>query len=162
MKSSYLKNVALLFFLWWPDKIRQFSWTKLILKLSFPTTIPKASTKSNSVCPIGIHPHDAKSWDEETYSELKDAARWEPFIFHQNMIKKNLMMSSPPNRLENNMTRCAECVAIGECGLDFNRNFSPPEVQIEVFEKQVALYSSKFTATFVNWKYWTQWRLLCN
>ena len=35
------------------------------------------------------------------------------------------------------MIRCAECVAIGECGLDFNRNFSPPEVQIEVFEKQV-------------------------
>ena len=54
------------------------------------------------------------------------------------------------------MTRCAECVAIGECGLDFNRNFSPPEVQIEVFEKQVALYFSNFTATFVNMKYWTQ------
>ena len=30
-------------------------------------------------------------------------------------------------------------MAIGECGLDFNRNFSPPEVQIEVFEKQVIL-----------------------
>jgi len=57
----------------------------------------------------GIHPHDAKSWDEETYAEIKDAAR------------------------------CTECVAIGECGLDFNRNFSPPEVQVEVFEKQVAL-----------------------
>ena len=37
------------------------------------------------------------------------------------------------------MSRCAECVAIGECGLDFNRNFSPPEVQIEVFEKQVII-----------------------
>ena len=29
-------------------------------------------------------------------------------------------------------------MAIGECGLDFNRNFSPPEMQIEVFEKQVS------------------------
>merc|ERR1712042_121291 len=35
----------------------------------------------------GIHPHDAKSWDEETYNELKEAAR------------------------------CTECVAIGECEL---------------------------------------------
>jgi TatD DNase family protein len=34
----------------------------------------------------------------------------------------------------------AECVAIGECGLDFNRNFSPPDVQLDVFEKQVKLY----------------------
>jgi TatD DNase family protein len=57
----------------------------------------------------GIHPHDAKSWEEDTYSELESVAR------------------------------CAECVAVGECGLDFNRNFSPPDVQISVFEKQVEL-----------------------
>ena len=24
----------------------------------------------------GIHPHDAKSWDNETYNEVKEAARW--------------------------------------------------------------------------------------
>lgn len=57
----------------------------------------------------GIHPHDAKSWDEDTCNEIKEAARSQ------------------------------ECVAIGECGLDFNRNFSPPDTQIEVFEKQVLL-----------------------
>ncbi|WP_026860668.1 TatD family hydrolase [Pseudidiomarina sediminum] len=28
-------------------------------------------------------------------------------------------------------------VAIGECGLDFNRNYSPPEVQRQVFETQL-------------------------
>ena len=78
------------------------------------------------------------------------------FYFSPKHDKEKLDDEFPPNRLENNMTRCAECVAIGECGLDFNRNFSPPEVQIEVFEKQVAFYSSKFTATFVNLKYWTQ------
>ena len=78
------------------------------------------------------------------------------FYFSPKHDKEKLEDEFPSNRLENNMTRCAECVAIGECGLDFNRNFSPPEVQIEVFEKQVALYFSNFTATFVNMKYWTQ------
>ena len=31
------------------------------------------------------------------------------------------------------------CVAIGECGLDFNRNFSPPDVQERWFVEQVRL-----------------------
>jgi len=57
----------------------------------------------------GIHPHDAKSWEEDTYRELEAVAQ------------------------------AGECVAVGECGLDFNRNFSPPEIQISVFEKQVEL-----------------------
>ncbi|CAG0897946.1 unnamed protein product [Darwinula stevensoni] len=57
----------------------------------------------------GVHPHDAKSWTDDTLQELKD------------------LLSNP------------ECVAVGECGLDFNRNFSPPEVQLEAFEKQVSL-----------------------
>ncbi|TDF35746.1 hydrolase TatD [Alteromonadaceae bacterium M269] len=34
-----------------------------------------------------------------------------------------------------------EVVAIGECGLDFNRNFSPPDVQLRVFETQLELAS---------------------
>ena len=32
-----------------------------------------------------------------------------------------------------------EVVAVGECGLDFNRNYSPQDVQKEWFDKQVAL-----------------------
>lgn len=55
----------------------------------------------------GVHPHDAKTWTDESYDIIKELA------------------SNP------------ECVAIGECGLDFNRNFSPQDVQMEVFEKQV-------------------------
>ena len=33
-----------------------------------------------------------------------------------------------------------DCVrAVGETGLDFNRNFSPPDKQIEVFQQQLEL-----------------------
>ena len=32
-------------------------------------------------------------------------------------------------------------VAIGECGLDFNRNFSPQDIQIKVFEQQIEISS---------------------
>ena len=60
-------------------------------------------------CTVGVHQHDAKSWTEETEAELRELA------------------ANP------------ECVAIGECGLDFNRNFSPPDVQLDVFQKQVEL-----------------------
>lgn len=56
---------------------------------------------------VGIHPHDAKSWTEGHLEELRE------------------MAMSP------------ECVAVGECGLDYNRDFSPVDIQKEVFEKQV-------------------------
>ena len=56
-----------------------------------------------------MHPHDAKTWTDDCYETIKELA------------------SNP------------ECVAVGECGLDFNRNFSPQDVQMEVFEKQVQL-----------------------
>uniref|UniRef100_A0AC34FR03 Uncharacterized protein n=1 Tax=Panagrolaimus sp. ES5 TaxID=591445 RepID=A0AC34FR03_9BILA len=57
----------------------------------------------------GVHPHDAKDFKSSTLETLRSLA------------------SNP------------QCVAIGECGLDFNRNFSPQDIQKEVFEKQVAL-----------------------
>nr|BAN20893.1 conserved hypothetical protein [Riptortus pedestris] len=57
----------------------------------------------------GVHPHEAKSWSDESLAELRD-------------IASNI-----------------ECVAIGECGLDYNKNFSPPEIQRLVFKQQVEL-----------------------
>jgi TatD DNase family protein len=33
----------------------------------------------------------------------------------------------------------ARCVAVGECGLDYNRMFSPQEQQVAVFEAQIAV-----------------------
>ncbi|KAK0090777.1 hypothetical protein PV325_003797 [Microctonus aethiopoides] len=58
----------------------------------------------------GVHPHDAKSWeDSDTLKELES------------------IVNNP------------ECVAIGECGLDYNRDFSDPETQRAVFHKQIEL-----------------------
>jgi TatD DNase family protein len=58
----------------------------------------------------GVHPHDAKSCnDKTTIPTLRKIAK-EP-----------------------------TCVAIGECGLDFDRNFSDPDVQEYWFEEQLKL-----------------------
>lgn len=57
----------------------------------------------------GIHPHDASEFDNKTAGYLKD------------------LMQSP------------YCVAAGETGLDFNRNFSTPQEQELAFEAQLEL-----------------------
>ncbi|WP_199187120.1 MULTISPECIES: 3'-5' ssDNA/RNA exonuclease TatD [unclassified Photobacterium] len=57
----------------------------------------------------GVHPHDAKSVSDLLLPEIRSLAA-EP-----------------------------EVVAIGECGLDFNRDFSPRPQQEAVFEAQLAL-----------------------
>ena len=57
----------------------------------------------------GAHPHDAKSCDEKTMDTLRQLAQ------------------------------TPQVVAIGECGLDYNRNFSPPDVQRRWFELQLQL-----------------------
>lgn len=57
----------------------------------------------------GVHPHDAKTCNEQTIPTLRELA------------------SKP------------QVVAIGECGLDYNRNFSPQPVQRKWFEEQIKL-----------------------
>lgn len=57
----------------------------------------------------GVHPHDVKHCDETTIPCLRELA------------------AQP------------EVVAIGECGLDFNRNYSPQTTQEEWFEAQLQL-----------------------
>jgi TatD DNase family protein len=59
----------------------------------------------------GVHPHNAKTWDAASQTALRE------------------LVSSP--------THCI--IAIGECGLDYNRNFSPPLAQRKCFEDQLAL-----------------------
>ena len=71
-------------------------------------------------CTCGIHPHDAKEWNAETRAELES------------------MISHPSVR------------AIGETGLDFNRDFSPRETQIEVFRQQLELAASSQKPLFLH------------
>ena len=58
----------------------------------------------------GVHPHDAKSVDQLTIDHLR-----------------KLMQSSE------------QMVAVGECGLDYDRMYSPKDVQLRVFEQQIEL-----------------------
>jgi len=60
-------------------------------------------------CTVGCHPHDAKDFRDTHLAQLKDLAN------------------------------SKSAVAIGECGLDFNRNYSPQDVQVEVFQQQINL-----------------------
>lgn len=60
-------------------------------------------------CTAGVHPHDADHVKDDYLSQL------------------TLLAKQP------------EVKAIGECGLDFNRNFSVPSQQIKIFSEQVAL-----------------------
>nr|AIF71167.1 TatD related DNase [Globisporangium ultimum] len=61
---------------------------------------------------VGVHPHDAKDFDEATsINEMRDMIRANP----------------------------GTVVAVGECGLDFNRDFSPRDAQERVFRAQVEL-----------------------
>jgi len=57
----------------------------------------------------GCHPHDAKNFTEEHYQKLAQ------LLQHDSVV------------------------AVGECGLDFNRDFSPRDIQLKVFEQQLQL-----------------------
>ncbi|MCZ6710284.1 MAG: TatD family hydrolase [Gammaproteobacteria bacterium] len=66
-------------------------------------------TRDRFWCTAGVHPHDAK-----------DA--------RPGWLKRLAEMASNP-----------EVKAVGEIGLDFNRNYSPPDVQITTFRAQLEL-----------------------
>ncbi|KAF4662037.1 hypothetical protein FOZ61_002789 [Perkinsus olseni] len=68
----------------------------------------------------GVHPHEVKNCDENTIAELRQLA------------------ASP------------YCVAIGECGLDYDRMFSTRESQLDWFDKQVASASELHMPLFLH------------
>jgi TatD DNase family protein len=75
------------------------------------TTVEESRRAATLSLPFtaGVHPHHARDCGPDTISQLKD-------------------LSKNPN-----------CVAIGECGLDFNRNYSPHPDQEKWFVAQLEL-----------------------
>lgn len=71
-------------------------------------------------CTAGVHPHNAKEWTQEHRQAL-------------------LTVAANP-----------QVVAIGETGLDFNRNFSPPEQQLFAFEQQLLLAEATGLPVFLH------------
>ena len=61
------------------------------------------------VSTAGVHPHLAKQWQDKSYIQLK------------------------------NLAASGNVAAIGEAGLDFNRNYSTPEQQQHAFREQLKL-----------------------
>lgn len=64
---------------------------------------------ANLFATVGVHPHHASQFTQQTVNQLQDLAK------------------------------SSHVVAIGECGLDFNRNFSTPNEQLFAFEQQLKL-----------------------
>ncbi len=58
----------------------------------------------------GVHPHDAKSYTEESTRLIR------------RLLSEN-----------------ESCVAVGECGLDYDRMYSPKDVQLWAFEEQLRI-----------------------
>jgi TatD DNase family protein len=77
---------------------------------NFEQTIKIAEARENIFASIGIHPHDAKTFDEQAEQQLI-----------------NLAKSS------------RKVVAWGEIGLDFYYDHSPREIQEQVFRRQIRI-----------------------
>ena len=68
----------------------------------------------------GVHPHDAKSCDNRTIGQLRK------------------------------LGRLPQVVAVGECGLDYDRDFSPRDVQRKWFEAQISLAEEEDMPLFLH------------
>ena len=76
--------------------------------------IALARDNAGCVATVGVHPHNAKGWDAESST---------------GQLRELVLRDPPPSKI----------AAIGECGLDYNRDFSPRDAQRKCFEDQLVL-----------------------
>jgi len=77
--------------------------------------------QKNLYTTVGIHPHDAKTWKDPQSSTNYGESTKSTLEAMQEMLQHPL------------------AVAVGECGLDYNRNLSSPKSQIHAFREQIRL-----------------------
>jgi len=80
-------------------------------------------------CTIGIHPHDATRTMESKFASTFDSDL-------ETLIRSDLGQKY--------------CVAVGECGLDYDRKFSTHEHQKHIFQKQLSLAQSLSKPVFLH------------
>ncbi len=68
----------------------------------------------------GVHPHYASRWNDKSSSDLLSLLRQQTIV------------------------------AVGECGLDFNRNFSTPAEQLKAFEAQLQIACDTRTPVYMH------------
>lgn len=100
------------------DEVLERAWAANISQMVLTATSIEGCTQVQALCSTqpdrlfctaGIHPHEARNWSSSMAVDLRQLA------------------SSGHVR------------ALGECGLDFNRDFSPRPQQIKALENQLAL-----------------------
>ncbi|CAJ1916954.1 unnamed protein product [Cylindrotheca closterium] len=89
--------------------------------------------QKNLYTTVGIHPHDAKTWQDPASASPEDG---------ESSVSPSMPTTiATTSTLEEmrEMLKHPLAVAVGECGLDFNRNFSSPSSQVHAFQEQIQL-----------------------
>jgi TatD DNase family protein len=89
----------------------------------------------------GVHGFVEVGYDLATNDRAQALAAGETSVWATAGLHPHEVAKAPADALERlrEQARRPRVVAIGECGLDFYRNLSPPDVQREWFERQLAL-----------------------
>lgn len=100
---------------------------------------------ANLFVTIGIHPHDAKTWKDD--DDDNDDGTNDNNTNNKNEESPRILSTL---QIMKQMLRHPLAIAVGECGLDYNRNFSTKGQQKHAFRQQVILACELSMPMFVH------------